>query len=116
MGATHSGAGGTSARDRIENSLRDSFRQAELVNYEIRQSDLLEVVATVRQPVANLDSSGEIIAARDSLEELLDQPVKLSVVNEPRDGLKLSPVLRVRILILEIKVWNHYSLMSYCTH
>jgi uncharacterized hydrophobic protein (TIGR00271 family) len=73
----------TIAAGRIENSLRDSFRQAELVNYEIRQSDPLEVVAIVRQPASNLDDRSEIIAARDSLEELLGQPVKLSVVLEP---------------------------------
>ncbi len=73
----------TVAAGRIENSLRDSFRQAELVNYEIRQSDPLEVIATVRQPAGNLDDSSEIIVARDSLEELLGKPVKLSVVLEP---------------------------------
>jgi uncharacterized hydrophobic protein (TIGR00271 family) len=72
----------TAATGRIENVLRASFQQAELVNYEIRQSDPLEVVAVVRQPVGILDDSSEIIEAREALEELLDEPVKLSVVLE----------------------------------
>jgi hypothetical protein len=33
--------------------------------------------------VGNIDDGSEIVIARDSLEELLDQPVKLSVVLEP---------------------------------
>ncbi|MCK4727166.1 MAG: hypothetical protein KAT29_15240, partial [Anaerolineales bacterium] len=57
--------------------------QAELVNYEVRQSDPLEVIAVVRQPVGNLDDSTEILDAREALEELLGEPVKLSVVLEP---------------------------------
>jgi uncharacterized hydrophobic protein (TIGR00271 family) len=73
----------TTATGRVENVLRDSFQQAELVNYEIRQSSPLEVVAVVRQPVGNMDDSREVIDARDSLEELLGEPVKLSVVLEP---------------------------------
>ena len=73
----------TTASGRIEFVLRESFQQAELVNYEIRQSDPLEVIAVVRQPVGNLDDGSEIIEARDSLEELLGEPVKLSVVLEP---------------------------------
>jgi uncharacterized hydrophobic protein (TIGR00271 family) len=73
----------TVAAGRIETVLRDAFQQAELVDFEIRQSDPLEVVAIVRQPAGNLDDGSEIIVARDSLEELLDQPVKLSVVLEP---------------------------------
>jgi hypothetical protein len=63
--------------------LRDAFQQAELVDFEIRQSDPLEVVAIVRQPAGSLDDGSEIILARDSLRELLGQPVKLSVVLEP---------------------------------
>jgi uncharacterized membrane protein len=73
----------TAASGRIENALRDSFQQAELVNYEVRQSDPLEVVAVVRQPVGNMDDNSEVIEARESLEELLGEPVKLSVVLEP---------------------------------
>ena len=73
----------TVAASRIETTLRDSFQQAELVNYEIRQSDPLEVIAIVRQPAGNLDDSSEIILARDSLRELLGEPVKLGVVVEP---------------------------------
>jgi uncharacterized hydrophobic protein (TIGR00271 family) len=73
----------TVAAGRIETVLRDAFQRAELVDFEIRQSDPLEVVAIVRQPAANMDDGSEIIVARDSLEELLDQPVKLSVVLEP---------------------------------
>jgi uncharacterized hydrophobic protein (TIGR00271 family) len=73
----------TVATGRIETALQDSFQQAELVNYEIRQSDPLEVVAIVRQPAGNLDDSSEIILARDSLRELLGEPVKLGVVIEP---------------------------------
>jgi uncharacterized hydrophobic protein (TIGR00271 family) len=73
----------TAASGRIENVLRDSFQQAELVNYEVRQSDPLEVVAVVRQPVGNMDDNSEVIEARESLEELLGEPVKLSVVLEP---------------------------------
>jgi uncharacterized hydrophobic protein (TIGR00271 family) len=73
----------TAASGRIESALRDSFQQAELVNYEVRQSDPLEVVAVVRQPVGNMDDNSEVIEARESLEELLGEPVKLSVVFEP---------------------------------
>ncbi|GAH40361.1 unnamed protein product, partial [marine sediment metagenome] len=73
----------TAASGRIESALRDSFQQAELVNYEVRQSDPVEVVAVVRQPVGNMDDSSEVVEARESLEELLDEPVKLSVVFEP---------------------------------
>jgi uncharacterized hydrophobic protein (TIGR00271 family) len=73
----------TAASGRIENVLRDSFHQAELVNYEVRQSDPIEVVAVVRQPVGNMDDSSEVVEARASLEELLGEPVKLSVVLEP---------------------------------
>ncbi len=73
----------TAASGRIESALRDSFQQAELVNYEVRQSDPLEVVAVVRQPVGNMDDNSEVIEARESLEELLGEPVKLSVVLEP---------------------------------
>ncbi|MCK5314023.1 MAG: TIGR00341 family protein, partial [Anaerolineales bacterium] len=73
----------TTASGRIESVLRDSFQQAELVNYEVRQSDPLEVLAVVRQPVGSIDDSSEIIEARESLEELLGEPVKLSVVLEP---------------------------------
>ena len=73
----------TAASGRIENVLRDSFQQAELVNYEVRQSEPLEVVAVVRQPVGNMDDNSEVIEARESLEELLGEPVKLSVVLEP---------------------------------
>ena len=73
----------TAAAGRIETALRDAFQQAELVNYEIRQSDPLEVVAIVRQPASNIDDTSEIIFAQDSLEELLGEPVKLSVVLEP---------------------------------
>ena len=73
----------TAASGRIENVLRESFQQAELVDYEVRQSDPLEVVAIVRQAAGNLDDTSEIIEARRSLEELLEAPVKLSVVLEP---------------------------------
>jgi uncharacterized hydrophobic protein (TIGR00271 family) len=73
----------TVAAGRIETVLRDAFQQAELVDFEIRQSDPLEVVAIVRQPAGSLDDGSEIILARDSLRELLGQPVKLSVVLEP---------------------------------
>jgi uncharacterized hydrophobic protein (TIGR00271 family) len=73
----------TAASGRIESVLRESFQQAELVSYEVRQSEPLEVVATVRQAVGNLDDSSEIIEAQRSLEELLEAPVELSVVLEP---------------------------------
>jgi uncharacterized hydrophobic protein (TIGR00271 family) len=73
----------TTASGRIENVLRESFQQAELVSYEVRQSDPLEVVAVVRQAVGNIDDGSEIIAARKSLEELLGEPVKLQVIIEP---------------------------------
>jgi hypothetical protein len=73
----------TTASGRIEFVLRESFQQAELINYEVRQSDPLEVIAVVRQPVGNLDDGTEIIEARDALEELLGEPVNLSVVLEP---------------------------------
>jgi uncharacterized hydrophobic protein (TIGR00271 family) len=73
----------TVAAGRIETVLRDSFQHAELVNYEVRQGDPLEVVAVVRQPLGIMDDTGEIIIARDSLQELLDKSVKLSVVLEP---------------------------------
>jgi uncharacterized hydrophobic protein (TIGR00271 family) len=73
----------TVAAGRIETVLRDSFQHAELVNYEVRQGDPLEVVAIVRQPLGIMGDTGEIIIARDSLQELLDKSVKLSVVLEP---------------------------------
>jgi hypothetical protein len=73
----------TTASGRIEAVLRESFQQAELVNYEVRQSEPLEVLAVVRQPVGSIDDSSEIIDAREALEELLGEPVKLSVVIEP---------------------------------
>jgi hypothetical protein len=73
----------TAATGRIENVLHASFQQAELVNYEIRQSNPLEIVAVVRQPAGNLDDTSEILEAREALEELLGEPIKLSVVLEP---------------------------------
>jgi uncharacterized hydrophobic protein (TIGR00271 family) len=73
----------TLASSRIETVLHDAFQEAEVVRYEIRQSDPLEVVARVRQPAGSLGDSSEIVAARDALEELLDEPVKLSVILEP---------------------------------
>ena len=73
----------TAATGRIENVLRASFQQAELVDYEIRQNNPLEVVAIVRQPAGNLDDNSEFIEVREALEELLGEPVKLSVVLDP---------------------------------
>jgi uncharacterized membrane protein len=68
---------------RIENVLQESFQQAELVNFDVREEDPLLVVATIRQPVALINDSSEIIAAKQNLETSLEKEVNLQVVVEP---------------------------------
>ena len=60
-------------------ALKDAFRQAELVEFDFRQGDPVQVRATILQPVGNLDDGSEIIAAQEALEETLGQPVELAV-------------------------------------
>jgi hypothetical protein len=68
---------------RIENILQESFQQAELANFDVREEDPLLIVATIRQPVSLIDDSSEIIAAKQNLESSLEQEVNLQVVIEP---------------------------------
>jgi uncharacterized hydrophobic protein (TIGR00271 family) len=68
---------------RIENVLQESFQQAELANFDVREEDPLLIVATIRQPVSLMDDSSEIIAAKENLESSLEQEVNLQVVIEP---------------------------------
>jgi uncharacterized hydrophobic protein (TIGR00271 family) len=68
---------------RIESVLQESFQQAELANFDVREEDPLRIVATIRQPVSLLDDSSEIIAAKQNLENSLEQEVNLQVVIEP---------------------------------
>ncbi len=68
---------------RIENVLQESFQQAELINFDVREEDPLQVIATIRQPIAKIDDSSEIIAAKKNLESSLEQEVNLQVVVEP---------------------------------
>jgi uncharacterized hydrophobic protein (TIGR00271 family) len=67
----------------IERTLRDSFNQSELVDYEVRQGTPLQVFATVRMPAGIIPDNSEIIDAQDNLEEALGEPVELSVVIQP---------------------------------
>jgi uncharacterized hydrophobic protein (TIGR00271 family) len=67
----------------VEGALMDAFRQAELVDFEIRQGDPLQVRATIRQPFSNLDDGSEIIAAQEALDKTLGRPVELSVIIQP---------------------------------
>ena len=68
---------------RIESVLQESFQQAELVNFDVREEDPLRIIATIRQPVTLMDDSSEIIAAKQNLESSLEQEVNLQVVIEP---------------------------------
>ena len=68
---------------RIENVLQESFQQAELVNFDVREEDPMLIIATIRQPVALFDDSSEIIEAKQNLESALEKEVNLQVVVEP---------------------------------
>jgi uncharacterized hydrophobic protein (TIGR00271 family) len=62
----------------IETTLRDSFKQSELVNYEVRQGTPLQVFASIRMPAGTIPDNSEIIDAQNNLEETLGEPVELS--------------------------------------
>jgi hypothetical protein len=68
---------------RLENVLQESFQQAELVSYDVREDDPLLVLATIRQPIASLADSSEIITAKQNLETALEKEVNIQVVVEP---------------------------------
>jgi uncharacterized hydrophobic protein (TIGR00271 family) len=68
---------------RIETVLQESFQQADLVNFDVREEDPLQVLATIRQPIASFADSSEIIAAKQNLETSLEKEVNLQVVVEP---------------------------------
>ena len=68
---------------RIEGVLQESFQQAELVNFDVREEDPLLVKAIIQQPLGLINDSSEIIAAKQSLETTLEQEVNLQVVVEP---------------------------------
>jgi len=67
----------------IESTLRDSFQQSELVNYEIRQGTPLQVFATIRMPAGTIPDTSEIVAAQENLVDALGEPVELSVIIQP---------------------------------
>jgi uncharacterized hydrophobic protein (TIGR00271 family) len=67
----------------IERTLRDSFKQSELVGYEVRQQTPLQVLATIRKSADVLTDNSEIIVAQDNLQAALGEPVELSVIIEP---------------------------------
>lgn len=83
----------------VERELRAAFEQDELVDFELRRSDPIQVVATVRRQVSRLDDNSEVIRARVGLQEALGQPVNLDVVIEPfynADQLLIRQVLSNR--------------------
>lgn len=67
----------------IEQSLRSTFTRDELVRFEVRRSDPLQVIATVRRASSRLNDHSEVVTAQRALEQALDQPVDLNIVIEP---------------------------------
>ncbi len=67
----------------IEDELRAAFRQDELLDFEVRRSDPLQVIATVRRSARRLDDNSEVIEAQQALQARLEQAVNLDVVVEP---------------------------------
>ncbi len=67
----------------IEQQLRASFEQDVLVDFEIRRSNPLQVIAIVRRSVDRANDNQEVLAARAALQANLQQPVDLEVVIEP---------------------------------
>jgi uncharacterized hydrophobic protein (TIGR00271 family) len=73
----------SSTTGRIETVLQESFVQSELVDFDIRAEDPLQILATIRQPVERIDDRSEINRAEQNLEAELNEPVDLLVVLEP---------------------------------
>jgi uncharacterized hydrophobic protein (TIGR00271 family) len=67
----------------IEKTLNDSFKQSSLASYEVRQGTPLQVFATIRMPAELVPDTSEIIDAQENLEEVLGEPVELSVIIQP---------------------------------
>ncbi|MBZ0300665.1 MAG: TIGR00341 family protein [Anaerolineae bacterium] len=67
----------------IEEHLRGAFQQDELVDFEVRRSDPIQIIATLRRAANRLDDNSEVIAAQQALQETLSQPVNLDVIIEP---------------------------------
>ena len=67
----------------IEDTLRDAFQTDELVDFEIRRGDPLQVIATVRRPGSRLTDNQEVIVAQQALKATFDQPIELEVIVEP---------------------------------
>ncbi|RRR72928.1 MAG: DUF389 domain-containing protein [Candidatus Viridilinea halotolerans] len=65
---------------RIERDLRAALPDAELINVELRRSDPLLVIATVRREVGQPLAPRDIATARSELEISLNRPVELEVV------------------------------------
>jgi uncharacterized hydrophobic protein (TIGR00271 family) len=67
----------------IEAELQAAFQQDQLLSFEVRRNDPLEVVAVVRRAANRLNDNREVVAARAQLQARLHQPVELQVVIEP---------------------------------
>lgn len=67
----------------VERELRAAFEQDELVDFEVRRSEPIEVIATVRRQANRADDNSEVIRAREALRSALGQEVRLEVVIEP---------------------------------
>lgn len=67
----------------VERELRNVFDNDELIDFEVRRSDPLQVIATVRRASSRVDDNSEVIAAQRALQSALGQPVELDVVIEP---------------------------------
>ena len=67
----------------IEQTLRNAFQTDELVDFEIRRGDPLQVIATVRRPGSRISDNQEVITAQQALRATIDQPIELEVIIEP---------------------------------
>lgn len=65
---------------RIESELRRAFPDSELVEIDLRRSDPLRVIATLRRDKSRPLSDAEVAVARSQLEQQLNRPLVLDVV------------------------------------
>lgn len=68
------------APSRIERELLESFPADELVGIEVRRSDPIQVIATVRRRFDQPITSADVARAADDLTEALGRPVRLEVI------------------------------------
>lgn len=66
----------------IEQTLEAAFQQDQLVNFEVRRGDRLQVVAIIRRSQDRIDDNTEVIVAQRALRNLLDD-AELDVVIQP---------------------------------